>query len=78
MSLASIAMGVYYNLAAYQNNRAFYALSVPMRTLTAIMFWGQGRVWNMASIWEGGSAALTGLALLWESKRRKEGGKGVR
>ena len=70
MSLASIAMGIYYNLAAYQNNRAFYALSVPMRTLTAIIFWGQGGLWKTASVWEGGSAALTGLALLWELRSR--------
>ncbi|KAH7388994.1 hypothetical protein BKA64DRAFT_127215 [Cadophora sp. MPI-SDFR-AT-0126] len=62
-SLAAIAMGIYYTLAAYQENRAFFFLTVPMRMLTSIVFWSQGGSWRMASAWEGGGAALTAAAL---------------
>ncbi|PVH71998.1 hypothetical protein DL98DRAFT_596440 [Cadophora sp. DSE1049] len=62
-SLAAIAMGIYYTLAAYQENRSFFFLTIPMRTLTSIIFWGQGGSWKMASVWEGGGAALTAVAL---------------
>ncbi|OJD18271.1 hypothetical protein AJ78_01710 [Emergomyces pasteurianus Ep9510] len=71
-SLAAIAMGIYYTLAAYQRNKSFYALTVPMRFLTASVFWNQARVsvegrgWRTAALWEGGGALVTGLALFWE------------
>ena len=67
-----MAMGVYYNLAAYQENRVFYLLGVPMRLLTASVFWGHGGVWKTASLWEGGSAVVTGIALLWEGRKKNE------
>ncbi|KAL7793061.1 hypothetical protein V8C37DRAFT_379163 [Trichoderma ceciliae] len=60
-ALAAIGMGIYYTLAAYQNNTAFFAATVPMRLLTATVFWGQD--WKAASIWEGGGAVLTAAAL---------------
>ncbi|KAN0095551.1 hypothetical protein V8E51_016262 [Hyaloscypha variabilis] len=63
-SLAAIAMGIYYSLAAYQENRSFFKLTVPMRLLTATVFWGQGGMWKGAGLWEGLGAGLTGLALL--------------
>lgn len=66
-ALAATAMGLYYSLAAYQGNRMFYFLTVPMRILTATVFWSQGGPWKKAAIWEGGGAVLTGLALWWES-----------
>ncbi|PGH03577.1 hypothetical protein GX51_04003 [Blastomyces parvus] len=78
-SVAAVAMGLYYTLAAYQRNRPFYALTVPMRLLTAGVFWNQappgvsGRGWRTAALWEGGGALVTGLALAWErgvGKRR--------
>lgn len=62
-SLAAIAMGIYYTLAAYQENRLFFLLTVPMRMLTSIVFWNQAGGWKMASVWEGGGAALTAFAL---------------
>jgi hypothetical protein len=65
-SLAAIAMGLYYSLAAWQGNRTFYVLSVPMRCLTAFVFWGQGGQWRIASGWEGGGALMTGMGLAWE------------
>ena len=57
-------MGIYYSLAAYQENRSFFKLTVPMRLLTATVFWGQGGTWKVAGLWEGAGAVLTGLALL--------------
>ncbi|RFU76542.1 hypothetical protein TARUN_5706 [Trichoderma arundinaceum] len=60
-ALAAIAMGIYYTLAAYQNNTAFFAATVPMRLLTATVFWGQD--WKAASIWEGTGAVLTATTL---------------
>ncbi|KAJ7819350.1 hypothetical protein B0H14DRAFT_2836548, partial [Mycena olivaceomarginata] len=32
-SLAAVAMGIYYTLAAYQENRKFFIATVPMRCL---------------------------------------------
>lgn len=76
-SLAAIAMGIYYPLAAYQENRAFFIATVPMRSLSATVFWNQG--WRDAAIWEGAGALLTGLALAWQawgrSSRPGQGGK---
>lgn len=66
-SLAAIAMGIYYPLAAYQENRAFFIATVPMRSLSATVFWRQG--WVEAAVWEGAGAALTGLALMWQAWR---------
>ncbi|KAL6690012.1 hypothetical protein J3F84DRAFT_390544 [Trichoderma pleuroticola] len=61
-ALAAIAMGIYYTLAAYQNNTTFFAATVPMRLLTATVFWAQD--WKAASIWEGAGAVLTAAALV--------------
>lgn len=61
-ALASLAMGLYYGLAAYQENRAFFVLSVPMRFLTTAVFARQG--WTSAAVWEGAGAALTAVALI--------------
>lgn len=64
-ALAAIAMGLYYTLAGWQENRAFFALSVPMRTLSAIVFVRRGGDrWRTAGLWEGAGAACTALALL--------------
>ncbi|KAK7048466.1 hypothetical protein R3P38DRAFT_1866597 [Favolaschia claudopus] len=60
-SLAAVAMGIYYSLAAYQENRKFFIATVPMRCLTAVVFWRQG--WSVPAVWEGGGAVLTALAL---------------
>ncbi|KAI8716567.1 hypothetical protein NCS52_00950800 [Fusarium sp. LHS14.1] len=68
-ALAAIGMGIYYSLAAYQNNTAFFAASVPMRLLSASIFWAQG--WQVASIWEGIGSIATGLALLWQLRLEK-------
>jgi hypothetical protein len=60
-SLAAMAMGIYYTLAAYQENRMFFIATVPMRCLTAVVFWRQA--WVAYAVWEGGGAALTAVAL---------------
>ncbi|MCJ1399709.1 hypothetical protein MMC11_002911 [Xylographa trunciseda] len=67
-SLAAIAMGIFYTLAAWQNNRAFYTLSVPMRSLTAAVLWAQGGPWRLVAMWEAAGALLTGTALVWEGR----------
>lgn len=64
--LAAIAMGIYYTLASVQENRAFFAATVPMRLLTASVFWLQGDGWKTAGLWEGIGAGLTALTLLIE------------
>ncbi|KAM0421236.1 hypothetical protein ACHAPT_010958 [Fusarium lateritium] len=69
-ALAAIGMGIYYSLAAYQNNAAFFAASVPMRLLSASIFWFQG--WQAASVWEGAGSIATGLALLWQFRLEKD------
>jgi hypothetical protein len=66
--LAATAMGIYYPLAAYQNNAAFFAATVPMRLLTTAVFWAQG--WPGAAAWEGLGAVATALALSLGSKAK--------
>lgn len=65
-SLAALAMGMYYCLAARRRDRSFFALTVPMRLLTASVFWKYGANWTKAALWEGGGAILTALALILE------------
>lgn len=62
--LAATAMGLYYCLAAWQENRTFFFLTVPMRTLTATIFWNVGGTWRLAAYWEGAGAFLTLVALI--------------
>ncbi|KAF2119076.1 hypothetical protein BDV96DRAFT_596855 [Lophiotrema nucula] len=69
-SLAAVAMGIYYALAAYQENRAFFWLTVPMRSLTATVFLGMGGGWMAPGVWEGAGAMLTLGALLWEGREK--------
>ncbi|KAI0099027.1 hypothetical protein GGR51DRAFT_536540 [Nemania sp. FL0031] len=61
-ALAAIAMGLYYCLAAYQENTMFFAATVPMRLLTTTVFLAQG--WTVPAVWEGAGAVATGAALL--------------
>jgi hypothetical protein len=61
---AAFAMGLYYILAAWQNNRAFFKVSVPMRCLTTAVWWRVGGQWKQAAIWEGTGALLTAVALV--------------
>ncbi|KAK4209796.1 hypothetical protein QBC37DRAFT_429775 [Rhypophila decipiens] len=70
LSLAAIAMGIYYSLAAYQDNRPFFVLTVPMRLLTATVFWAQGDAWRLPAVWEGGGALFTLGALIWDRSSR--------
>jgi hypothetical protein len=70
-ALGAIAMGLYYPLAAAQENRKFFILTVPMRLLTAMVFWNHGGVWTTPALWEGFGAALTGAALVLDGCRRK-------
>lgn len=69
-SLAAIGMGIYYTLAAYQENRTFFILTVPMRLLTTAVFWNQG--WKLPSVWEGSGALLT-LGALALGRRTVDG-----
>jgi hypothetical protein len=69
-ALAAIAMGLYYSLAAYQENRAFFIATVPMRLLTAIVFGCHQGVWKTASLWEGFGAILTLGALIMTKERK--------
>lgn len=69
-ALAAIAMCLYYSLAAYQENRAFFIATVPMRLLTAIVFGRHQGVWKTASLWEGFGAILTLGALIMTKERK--------
>ena len=66
LALAATAMGIYYVLGAYQENRPFFVMTVPMRLLTTTVFLRQGGApWRVAALWEGTGAALTAAALGW-------------
>lgn len=68
--VASTAMGIYYLLAAYQENKAFFIATVPVRFTTTVVLWTLSE-WPTAAIWEGTGAALTAVALLWEAMDEK-------
>jgi len=72
--LSAVVIGIYYLLAAYQENRAFSALTVPLRVLIACVFWMQGKQWRRVALWEGLEAVCMAGALVWE-RRRGKGGK---
>ena len=54
-------MGIYYTIPAYQENRTFFMATVPMRSLTSVVFWQYGRM--VVAIWEGLGALITAAAL---------------
>lgn len=70
--LAATAMGLYYLLLAYQDNRAFFIATIPMRLLTTTVFANLGGPWTVPAIWEGVGAFSTLVALVWESSRKRE------
>ncbi|KAI5455969.1 hypothetical protein BGZ63DRAFT_397207 [Mariannaea sp. PMI_226] len=72
-ALAAIAMGLYYSIAAYQENTVFFMATVPMRSLTTVVFWHYN--WKGAAAWEGVGAALTLIALLIRGKQGDSEGK---
>lgn len=61
-SLAAIAMGIYYPLAAYQENRAFLVATVPMRTLSAMVAVGLGGSGGLGGRRRGADRARTRVA----------------
>ncbi|KAF5700047.1 hypothetical protein FMUND_14490 [Fusarium mundagurra] len=64
-SVAIIGIGIYYMLAAYQENRGFFALTLA-RFISARIFWLQGPAWRVIATWEAFSAVLTAIALAYE------------
>ncbi|USW49291.1 hypothetical protein Slin15195_G026100 [Septoria linicola] len=68
--LAATAMGIYYTLAARQENKSFFLLTIPMRLVAAITFSQFDGTWKLAAFWEGGGALLTAVALGWDSDWR--------
>lgn len=53
-------------LAAYQENRAFFALTLA-RFISASIFWFQGPAWRVIATWEAISAVMTAAALAGEA-----------
>lgn len=64
-SVAIIGIGIYYMLAAWQENRTFFAMTL-LRFVSAAIFWRQGPAWRTIATWEAFSAVLTGFTLMWE------------
>ncbi|KAF4430457.1 hypothetical protein FACUT_8823 [Fusarium acutatum] len=64
-SVAIIGIGIYYMLAAYQENRGFFTLTLA-RFISARIFWLQGPAWRVIATWEAFSAVLTAVALAYE------------
>ncbi|RGP77035.1 hypothetical protein FLONG3_4864 [Fusarium longipes] len=65
-SVAIIGIGIYYMLAAYQDNHTFFALTLA-RFISARIFWVQGPAWRVIATWEAVSAGLTAAALVGEA-----------
>jgi hypothetical protein len=64
-------MGLYYLLAAYQENRIFFIATVPTRLLTTMVFATLGGPWKLLAVWEGIGAVVTLAAVLREIVRGK-------
>jgi hypothetical protein len=65
-------MGLYYLLAAYQGNRAFFIATIPMRLLTTTVFASLGGPWRLPAVWEGIGALITLTTVVWERSGEKE------
>ncbi len=55
----------------YQDNQLFFAMTVPMRLLTATVFWSSGGPWRLPALWEGLGAVSTALALAKDNMMRR-------
>src|SRR5690242_8435508 len=79
-SMASFNMGVYYILAALNNQKAFYNWTVPFRgvtftVFTLIVLTGLAPIgWLGIAIWELGGGIATGLALHFEKRKPQTAG----
>jgi hypothetical protein len=62
-------MGVFYSLAAYQENLAFFRCSVLTRMVTTIVLGSLGGAWKNVAMWEGAGAAATAAALSLDKRR---------
>lgn len=62
-SLGAVAVGVFYCLAAYQENRAFFKWSLLTRTLTTVWALRMGGGWTGLGVFEGLGAVGTAAAL---------------
>ena len=67
-SVAILGIGIYYMLAAYQENTTFFVMTLA-RFISARIFWVQGEPWRVIAVFEGVSALLTALALVWDAWR---------
>jgi len=65
-SVAIIGIGIYYILAAYQENTSFFVMTLA-RFISARIFWAQGPAWRVIATWEGTSAVMTAMALAWDA-----------
>jgi hypothetical protein len=63
-SLGAVAIGIFYILAAFQENRAFFKLTLLTRTLTAIWAMRVGGRWTVLGMVEGLGALVTAGALV--------------
>ncbi|KAH6634384.1 hypothetical protein B0J18DRAFT_17553 [Chaetomium sp. MPI-SDFR-AT-0129] len=58
-------LGIFYTLAAYQENRTFFALTL-FRIPAAIIFGAQGPGWRPMAVWEVFATLATAASLAWE------------
>ena len=66
-SVAASGIGLFYILAAYQENKIFFAFSL-LRLPAAVIFWAQGPGWHAMATWEALSTLLTAGALAWDAR----------
>ncbi|WP_344365025.1 hypothetical protein [Streptomyces gobitricini] len=77
-SMAAVNMGVYYMLAALADWKAFFRWTVPFRLLTCAVFLlavASGRApagFLGVALWEGMGAVVTGVALRYEHRSRRD------
>ncbi|KAK4147643.1 uncharacterized protein C8A04DRAFT_24190 [Dichotomopilus funicola] len=63
--VAISGLGAYYTLAAYQENRTFFALTL-FRIPAAIILGAQGPGWRPMAAWEVLATLATAASLAWE------------
>ena len=66
--MSCISFGTLYLMAARHSRallRSYVRVAVPIRLVTAYLFWHDGEEWKNFAMLEGGSALINAILLMW-------------
>ncbi|KAL2865910.1 uncharacterized protein BJX67DRAFT_382296 [Aspergillus lucknowensis] len=75
ISILSLSLGIFYAIAAIQNNTPLMVATIPTRVLAANLFRQSGGAWRAVARVEAAMGLLTvlGVYFAWGPQRRSEG-----